>query len=152
MSQSQQVGLQSAKVEQAAPAERVPFNFCGLDGQPPFTCSACEETFVDEDDPDEDEEEEDEEPEGELGSELPVMSEPLVPPEQATRTKSEDEATSEPSFMRAARATLVPRAERARSPANPALFVVVRASARATVAQAVAPALTRQRRALRRRA
>lgn len=147
VSQSQHVGLQSANVEHAAPGERVPFSFCGIDGQPPFTCSACEETS-DEDDPEEDdeeeEEEEEEEPDGEFGSELPVMSDPLLPPEHATRAKSEDEATSQPNFMR--RAQQRPYRPRMRG------IHAGRATRRATLAQTIAPDLTRQRRAMRRRA
>lgn len=104
LSQSQHVGLQSANVEHEEPLAFVPFSFCGFDGQPPFTCSACEDTFV-EDDPDEEVEEE--VPDGLVGSELPVTSVPLAP-EQATRRKSEEKAMRQPSFMRRASAMCGP--------------------------------------------
>lgn len=106
--QSQHVGLQSANVEHDEPLAREPLSFCGLDGQPPFTCSACDETFVDDDDP-----EEEEEPEGLVGSELPVTSEPLAP-EQAARRKSEEGAMRQPIFMRRASAMRVPLTKRRR--------------------------------------
>jgi hypothetical protein len=134
--QSQHAGLQSAYVEHDAPVDLVPFNFSGLDGQPPFTCSACDETFVDvDDDPDDDEDEED--PEGFVPSELPPTSVPLAP-EQATRRKSEDEtsedeAMRQPNFMRAASATCVPRTR----PRDFGSF----ADRRVRLAQAVAPGL-----------
>jgi hypothetical protein len=134
LSQPQHVGLQSAYVEHDAPLDFVPFNFCGLDGHPPFTCSACDETFVeDDDDPDEDDDEE--EPEGFVPSVLPPTSVPLAP-EQATRRKSEDEtsedeAMRQPNFMRAASATCVPQA-------GPRDFRGL-ARRRVTLAQALAP-------------
>lgn len=43
-------------------------SFCGFDGQPPFTCSACEETSDDDDDEPDEEDEEDEEEERPDGS------------------------------------------------------------------------------------
>ena len=42
--QSQQVGLQSANVEQLSPEALVPLSFSGLLGQPPLTCSAWDDT------------------------------------------------------------------------------------------------------------
>jgi hypothetical protein len=38
--------LQSANVEQLAPGWAVPRSFDGLDGHPPFTCSALDEMFA----------------------------------------------------------------------------------------------------------
>ena len=45
--QSQHVGLQSANVVHDAPPDFEPVSFSGSEGQPPFTCSDCEETFED---------------------------------------------------------------------------------------------------------
>lgn len=87
-----------------------------MDGHPPFTCSAWDDTFVDdEDDPDpdeEEEEEEEEEPLGFVGSELPPTSVPLAPeqahaPDKRRKSEAED-AMRQPNFMRRASAIVGP--------------------------------------------
>jgi len=44
--QLQQVGLQSAYVEQLAPALLVPLSFSGFEGHAPFVCSALDDTLL----------------------------------------------------------------------------------------------------------
>ena len=107
--QSQHVGLQSANVEQLAPADFVPRSFSGLDGHAPFVCSACDETFDDDDD----------EPLGSVGSVLDPLDplEPLEPPDELLDAPVRSEWSVPP--LQAKRRKDVASAEGARKRRNP---------------------------------